>query len=60
MGPLMGAAFVHLLINYLIEFTERYLLIVGLIFIAIILLAPRGIVGTLRETWRATSEERTT
>lgn len=56
----MGAAFVHLLINCLIEFTERYLLIVGLIFITIIFLAPRGIAGTLRENWRATSEEKAT
>ena len=59
-GPLMGAGFVHLLINHLIEFTERYLLIVGLIFIIIILLAPRGIVGTVRENWRATSEGKPT
>ncbi len=56
-GPFVGAASVHLLIDYLTEFTERYFLIIGLIFIVIILLAPRGIVGTLRAHWQAATEE---
>lgn len=51
-GPLIGASFVALLANYLIEFTERYVLIIGLLFIVIILLAPRGIVGSLKVHWR--------
>jgi ABC-type branched-subunit amino acid transport system permease subunit len=43
-----------------LEYTERYLLIIGLIFIVIILLAPRGIVGTLSAHWRAASGENRT
>ena len=57
-GPLIGAASVHLIVDHLTELTERYLLIVGLLFIVIILLAPRGIVGTLQSSWRATTVEK--
>jgi len=51
-GPFVGAAFVQLITDFLTEFTDRHLLIIGLIFIVTILLAPRGLVGALREAWR--------
>ena len=55
-GPFIGAAFVFALTDYLGQFTQRYVLIVGLIFIVTILLAPKGIIGVLMEAWRPAGE----
>ncbi len=52
-GPFIGAGFVGYVTNFLINHTERYVLIIGLIFVVTILLAPKGIVGTLIEQWRS-------
>lgn len=52
-GPFVGASFVHILNDFLGEYTERAILIIGLFFIITILLAPRGIVGSIVEVWRA-------
>ncbi len=57
-GPFIGAGFVYYLTDYLSEFTERYVLIVGLIFIVTILLAPSGIVGAIKESWQAAVEHK--
>lgn len=51
-GPFVGAAFVQLITDFLTEFTERHLLVIGLIFVVTILLAPRGLVGAVIEAWR--------
>jgi len=51
-GPFIGAAGVYLLTDYLAQFTNRYILIVGLVFITTILLAPRGIAGAIAAAWR--------
>jgi branched-chain amino acid transport system permease protein len=53
-GPFIGAGFVGYVTNYLTNYTDRYILIVGLIFVVTILLAPRGIVGSMIEQWRST------
>ena len=55
-GGGIGAAFVFALTDYLGQFTQRYVLIVGLIFIVTILLAPKGSVGVLMEAWRPAGE----
>lgn len=52
-GPFIGAGFVGYITNYLINYDERYLLIVGLIFVITILMAPLGIVGSLIQSWRS-------
>lgn len=57
-GPFIGASFVYYLTDYLSEFTERYVLIIGLIFIVTILLAPRGLVGTIKEAWQAAPDQK--
>jgi branched-chain amino acid transport system permease protein len=50
LGPVVGAAVLTLLSEYLgTAFVEYYLIMVGGIIVAIILVMPRGIVGTLRE-----------
>ncbi len=51
-GPFVGASFVHFLNDFLGEHTERAILVIGLFFIITILLAPRGIVGSIIEVWR--------
>jgi branched-chain amino acid transport system permease protein len=51
-GPFLGAALVFALTDYLGQFTQRYVLIVGLVFIVTILLAPKGILGALIEAWQ--------
>ena len=56
-GPFVGAGFVGYITNYLTNYTERCILIVGLIFVVTILLAPRGIVGSMIEQWRSTEGE---
>jgi branched-chain amino acid transport system permease protein len=47
-GPILGAALVHLLPSYASSYTERWQSILGLVFIAFVLFAPRGIYGLLR------------
>ncbi len=51
-GPFVGASFVHILNDFLGEYTERAILIIGLFFIITILLAPKGIVGSIAGVWR--------
>src|SRR5438093_2728098 len=56
-GPILGAALVHLLPSYASSYTERWQSILGLVFIAFVLFAPRGIYGLLH---RPTTDERRT
>lgn len=48
-GPLLGAGFVT---NFLANHTDRFILIIGLVFVVTMLVAPKGIVGTIIEQWR--------
>jgi branched-chain amino acid transport system permease protein len=48
-GPIIGALIYVLLSQWLAEYGHISLLILGVIAIAIILVAPRGIIGTLQE-----------
>jgi len=47
-GPILGAALVHLLPSYASSYTDRWQTILGLVFIGFVLFAPRGIYGLLR------------
>ncbi len=47
-GPILGAALVHLLPSYASSYTERWQSLLGLVFIAFVLFAPRGIYGLLQ------------
>ncbi len=51
-GPALGAAVIVLFKNLLSLYTSRWLLILGLVYIAVIAFAPRGLVGALRGRWR--------
>jgi branched-chain amino acid transport system permease protein len=48
LGPALGACIIVLFKNLLSIYTKRWLLILGLVYIGVILLAPKGIVGALR------------
>ncbi|HEV2559464.1 MAG TPA: ABC transporter permease [Microvirga sp.] len=50
-GPLAGAAFLHVLRDQIMPLTELWRLMLGLSIIAIVLLFPRGLVGTVA-AWR--------
>jgi branched-chain amino acid transport system permease protein len=49
LGPIVGASFLTLLSEVLgTKFSEYYLIMVGAIIVAIILIMPKGIIGTLK------------
>jgi len=50
-GPLIGAIFMFYLIDYASGLTNAYLLLVGVVLVALTLFAPQGIVGTIRARW---------
>jgi branched-chain amino acid transport system permease protein len=51
LGPLLGVALMMTMIDQLSELTTAYLLVVGVVLIAIVLWFPKGILGTIRERW---------
>lgn len=48
-GPMLGAALVTYLTDLFSNWTENYLILVGLLFVAAVLFLPHGIVGFLQE-----------
>jgi branched-chain amino acid transport system permease protein len=48
-GPAIGAALIVLLENIISAYTERWLVVLGVIYILVALFAPRGIIGFVRE-----------
>jgi len=48
-GPAIGAALIVLLENVVSAYTERWLIVVGSIYILVALFAPRGLIGLARE-----------
>lgn len=51
LGPLIGIALMMTLIDRLSELTTAYLLVIGVVLIALVLWFPKGILGTIRERW---------
>ena len=52
LGPAIGAALIVLLENVISAYTQRWLLVLGAIYVVVTLLAPRGLVGLVTERWR--------
>jgi branched-chain amino acid transport system permease protein len=48
-GPAIGAALIVLLQNIISGYTERWLIVLGVIYVLVALLAPRGLVGFVRD-----------
>jgi branched-chain amino acid transport system permease protein len=52
LGPVVGSGVIVFLENVISAYTERWLLVLGLIYVAITLFAPGGLVGIAR-AWTA-------
>jgi branched-chain amino acid transport system permease protein len=52
-GSVLGAAAIVFLKNFVSLYTNRWLLILGAVYIGVILFAPRGVVGALRSRTRS-------
>jgi branched-chain amino acid transport system permease protein len=51
LGPLVGALLMFYLIDYSSAVTTASLLVVGVALVLLVLFAPKGILGTLRDRW---------
>lgn len=51
LGPLVGTVLMYYMVDVASGYTAAYMLIVGLMLIALILYFPKGILGTLRSRW---------
>jgi branched-chain amino acid transport system permease protein len=58
LGPLVGAAVVVGTEQWLSSYVDRWPTVLGVLFILIVLFAPRGIVGTIQDTIRRVSRRR--
>jgi branched-chain amino acid transport system permease protein len=47
-GPALGSAIIVILENAISSYTERWLLVLGLIYVGVTLFAPNGLLGLLR------------
>jgi branched-chain amino acid transport system permease protein len=50
-GPVIGAFFVVYMQNILSEFTERWTMIIGILFVLAVICAPAGVMGLWRKEW---------
>jgi branched-chain amino acid transport system permease protein len=48
-GPTVGAVLIVMLENVISAYTERWLLLLGIIYVAVSLFAPNGLIGLLRD-----------
>jgi branched-chain amino acid transport system ATP-binding protein len=53
-GPAIGAGAIVSLENYLSSYVNHWIIILGSIYIATILFAPKGVVGLARRLWKET------
>jgi branched-chain amino acid transport system permease protein len=51
LGPLLGAALMFYLVDFASGVTSAYLMVVGVALVVLVLFAPRGVLGMLRERW---------
>ena len=51
LGPLIGTLFMYYVTDIASGFTSAYLLIVGIALILLVLFAPKGILGSIRQRW---------
>ena len=50
-GPLVGAAIVMLLKNYVSAYVERWNMLLGFVFVAIVVFMPEGVVPGIKRLW---------
>jgi branched-chain amino acid transport system permease protein len=51
LGPLLGTLLMFYLVDFSSGYTSSYMLVVGAALVLLVLWAPKGILGTLREKW---------
>jgi branched-chain amino acid transport system permease protein len=51
LGPLLGTLLMFYLVEFSSGYTSSYMLVVGAALVLLVLWAPKGILGTLREKW---------
>jgi branched-chain amino acid transport system permease protein len=51
-GPIVGAAIVMLLKNYVSAYVERWNMLMGFVFVVIVVFMPEGVVPGIRRLWR--------
>lgn len=51
LGPLLGAGLMFYLVDFASGLTSAYLMLVGIALVVLVLFAPKGILGTIRERW---------
>ncbi len=51
LGPLIGTLLMFYLVDFSSGYTSSYMLVVGVALVLLVLWAPKGILGTLREKW---------
>ena len=51
-GPLVGAAIVMLLKNYVSAYIERWNMLLGFVFVLIVVFMPEGVVPGVKRLWR--------
>lgn len=51
LGPLVGAGLMFYLVDIASDFTTSYLLVVGVVLVALVLWYPKGLLGSLRSRW---------
>jgi branched-chain amino acid transport system permease protein len=51
-GPLVGAAIVMLLKNYVSAYVERWNMLLGFVFVLIVVFMPEGVVPGVKRLWR--------
>jgi branched-chain amino acid transport system permease protein len=51
-GPLVGAAIVMLLKNYVSAYIERWNMLLGFVFVLIVIFMPEGVVPGVKRLWR--------
>jgi branched-chain amino acid transport system permease protein len=50
-GPFLGAAVMFYLVDVASGLTSAYLFVVGAALVVLVLFAPKGILGTIRDRW---------
>jgi len=50
-GPLVGAAIVLLLKNYVSAYIERWNMLLGFVFVVIVVFMPEGVVPGFKRLW---------
>jgi len=52
LGPLIGTGLMFYLVDYASEITSSYLIVVGVVLVLLVIVFPKGVIGTLQEKWR--------